>query len=104
MKLASVRFRPGVQHPEGVRVSREVIASGNVHLTTCDIGGGLTGVALHLVDRDTRRVYGPSAWESFDPAPAEVCTVCLERLPPGVKGETCSRSCAQKLRHRREKK
>lgn len=100
MKLASARFHPGVQHPLGVKTSREVVASDDVHLELSD---ATKEIAIHVVGTSPW-IYSPSAWESYEPAKGQICTVCLARLEQEKpQGETCSRSCAAVLRHRRSK-
>lgn len=98
MRLASVRFRPGVQHPPGVLVSREVVASDRVHLELSTSNE----VTLHVPATGAVRVYSSAAWESYEPAPGCLCTVCLAPLDETAKGQTCSKSCAAKLRYRRK--
>jgi hypothetical protein len=93
MRLSAVTFRPGTILPRVRCRSRTVKAGDGVV-----IEGSERCVSV-IVD-GVGQVYMPAAIESYVPA---LCSVCSKPLPPAAKGETCSKSCAAKLRHRRKR-
>jgi hypothetical protein len=105
VKLTAVTFRPGVVLPPGVR-GRTVTADAVTSLAMVpreDLG------RVYLVHARGRepRYYLPHTVESVEladpgkPKRLKKCAMCSTMH--GGKGQTCSKSCAAKLRYRRAK-
>jgi hypothetical protein len=105
-RLAAATFRPGVVLPSGVR-GRTVTAGAVVALAVVP-RGDLGRVYLVHAEGQQPRYYLPHTVESVELAeigqpkkPLKKCAICPEMH--GGKGQTCSKSCAAKLRYRRAK-
>lgn len=104
MKLHTLTLRLGVMTPSTIH-GRTIDASAVVELATVE-HAELGRCYLVHVEGKRPRYYLPAAVESCelaeDTAPVERrCAVCPKPLPPGARGDACSRSCARKLGYRR---
>lgn len=109
MRLAAITVRPDVVLPTGLH--GRTVKAGAAELTVASVAG--VGRVFAVVAKGHRvRYYLPHAVESFEavdvaaplakaPKPPKKCAICPTEHTGS--GETCSRSCAAKLRHRRAK-
>jgi hypothetical protein len=104
VKLHSLTLRPDARPPTGIR-GRTIDASAVEELAVVD--HSVLGRCYLVHAKGQRpRYYLPAAVESCEPrddAPKteQRCAVCNELVPPGARGQTCSKGCARKLGFRR---